>query len=84
MVENNNQTRYHYTMTNKFDWKVIFENYDADLLNIVDPGDLAPESRHDLIDGILKDFEISILTGNVQVTKKYKEILTELIKAYGH
>ena len=31
MVENNNQTRYHYTMTNKFDWKVIFENYDADL-----------------------------------------------------
>ena len=84
MVENNNQPRYHYTITNKFDWRVIFENYDADLLNIVDRGDLSPESRHDLIDGILKDFEISILTGNVQVTKKYKEILTELIKAYGH
>ena len=71
-------------MTNKFDWKIIFENYDSDLLNIVDPGDLSAESRHDLIDGILKDFEISILTGNVEVTKKYKELLTELIKAYGH
>ncbi len=84
MVENNKQNRYHCIMTNKFDWKIIFENYDEDVLNIVDPGDLSPESRHDLIDCILKDFEISIITGNVKVTKKYREILTELIKAYGH
>lgn len=83
-MENKVKTSYYKNMSNKFDWKIIFENYDSDLLSIVDPEDLSPESRHELIEGILKDYQVSVLTEDVQATKKYQQILSELVKFFGH
>tara|TARA_R110002012_G_C11514568_1_gene598800 strand:+ start:691 stop:954 length:264 start_codon:yes stop_codon:yes gene_type:complete len=87
MVVNHKKTFYTKKMSQdkKFDWKNIFnESSEGDLINIVDPATLSPEDRYDLIDGLLKDYQISILMDNKEIENKYKEIVSQLIRYYGH
>jgi len=71
-------------MKKKIKWDTLFKDMDNDV-ELVNPGDMEPGERYDFINGVYLDYQ-HFLAQRIEkpITARYKLVLVELIKTYGH
>tara|TARA_R110000824_G_scaffold96696_1_gene231381 strand:+ start:184 stop:426 length:243 start_codon:yes stop_codon:yes gene_type:complete len=71
-------------MKKKIKWDTLFKDMDSDV-ELVNPGTMEPGERYEFINGVYLDYQ-HFLSQRIEkgITARYKLVLVELIKTYGH
>jgi hypothetical protein len=71
-------------MKKKIKWDTLFKDMDSDI-ELVNPGSMSAADRFDFINGVYLDYQHFLSQGiEKAITARYKMVLVELIKTYGH